>query len=58
MSALLQVDKISKRFGGFTALREVSFDLNDGERFGIIVSISTTGNASASLDQTVPARPP
>jgi branched-chain amino acid transport system ATP-binding protein len=36
MSALLQVDKISKRFGGFTALREVSFDLNDGERFGII----------------------
>ena len=35
MSALLQVDKISKRFGGFAALSEVSFDLNDGERFGI-----------------------
>lgn len=36
MSTLLQVNRISKRFGGFTALTEVSFELNQGERFGII----------------------
>ncbi len=36
MSALLQVDKISKRFGGFAALDQVSLELNKGERFGII----------------------
>ncbi len=36
MSALLQVDKVSKNFGGFAALTEVSFELAQGERFGII----------------------
>ncbi len=36
MSALLQVDRISKHFGGFAALTEVSFELDDKERFGII----------------------
>ena len=36
MSALLQVDRISKHFGGFAALTEVSFELAQGERFGII----------------------
>lgn len=36
MSALLRVENISKRFGGFTALDGVSFDLDRGERFGII----------------------
>ena len=35
-SALLQVQNISKRFGGFTALDGVSFTLEQGERFGII----------------------
>ena len=35
-TALLQVQNISKRFGGFTALDGVSFTLEQGERFGII----------------------
>ena len=33
---LLEVEGISKRFGGFAALTEVSFSLDAGERFGII----------------------
>jgi branched-chain amino acid transport system ATP-binding protein len=33
---LLEVEGISKRFGGFAALTEVSFSLGAGERFGII----------------------
>ena len=33
---LLEVEGISKRFGGFAALTEVSFSLSAGERFGII----------------------
>jgi len=36
MSALLQVNRISKRFGGFAALTNVTFNLDEGERFGII----------------------
>ncbi|MCI0530094.1 MAG: ABC transporter ATP-binding protein [Nitrospira sp.] len=37
MSAtLLEVQKISKRFGGFHALREVSLHIHTGERFGLI----------------------
>jgi branched-chain amino acid transport system ATP-binding protein len=36
MSALLHVEDISKRFGGFAALDRVSFSLDQGERFGII----------------------
>jgi len=34
--ALLQVSGVSKHFGGFAALSEVSFSLGAGERFGII----------------------
>ncbi|MBX9945539.1 MAG: ABC transporter ATP-binding protein [Reyranella sp.] len=34
--ALLQVDGVSKRFGGFTALDGVSVDIRPGERFGLI----------------------
>jgi branched-chain amino acid transport system ATP-binding protein len=34
--ALLQVSGVSKHFGGFAALTEVSFSLGAGERFGII----------------------
>ena len=33
---LLQVKKVSKHFGGFTALSEVSLDIAPGERFGLI----------------------
>ena len=36
MDALLQVNKVSKHFGGFTALSEVSIDIAPGERFGLI----------------------
>jgi branched-chain amino acid transport system ATP-binding protein len=34
--ALLQVKGVSKHFGGFTALAEVSLDIAPGERFGLI----------------------
>jgi branched-chain amino acid transport system ATP-binding protein len=36
MDALLQVKQVSKHFGGFTALSEVSVDVAPGERFGLI----------------------
>jgi branched-chain amino acid transport system ATP-binding protein len=36
MDALLQVSGISKHFGGFTALSDVSIDIAPGERFGLI----------------------
>jgi branched-chain amino acid transport system ATP-binding protein len=33
---LLRVDRLSKRFGGFVALDEISVDIQSGERFGLI----------------------
>ena len=36
MAALLQVENVSKHFGGFTALAGVSLDIAQGERFGLI----------------------
>ncbi|MEA3191780.1 MAG: branched-chain amino acid transport system ATP-binding protein [Betaproteobacteria bacterium] len=36
MDPLLQVRQVSKHFGGFTALSEVSLDIAPGERFGLI----------------------
>jgi branched-chain amino acid transport system ATP-binding protein len=33
---LLRVDRVSKHFGGFAALSEVSIDVAEGERFGLI----------------------
>ena len=36
MDSILQVSGISKHFGGFTALSEVSVDIAPGERFGLI----------------------
>jgi branched-chain amino acid transport system ATP-binding protein len=36
MSALLQVERVSKSFGGFTALSEVSLEIAPGERFGLV----------------------
>jgi len=36
MDSLLQVRQVSKHFGGFTALSEVSLDIAPGERFGLI----------------------
>jgi branched-chain amino acid transport system ATP-binding protein len=36
MNPLLQIKSVSKRFGGFTALSEVSIDVARGERFGLI----------------------
>jgi len=36
MDAILQVKGISKHFGGFTALSDVSIDIAPGERFGLI----------------------
>lgn len=34
--ALLRVENVSKRFGGFTALQDISVDIQPGERFGLI----------------------
>ncbi len=36
VQSLLSVRAVSKRFGGFTALSEVSIDIAPGERFGLI----------------------
>ena len=36
MTALLQIGAVSKHFGGFTALDQVSIDVARGERFGLI----------------------
>src|SRR5216117_341529 len=35
-STQLEVDGLTKRFGGFTALNRVSLDVKSGERFGLI----------------------
>src|SRR3989475_11548674 len=34
--ALLEVDGLTKRFGGFMALNRVTIHVNSGERFGLI----------------------
>ena len=34
--ALLKVDSVTKNFGGFTALSEVTTEVKSGERFGLI----------------------
>ena len=36
MSALLEIDGLTKRFGGFLALNRLSLHVNPGERFGLI----------------------
>ena len=36
MASLLSVQGVSKHFGGFTALSDVSIDIAEGERFGLI----------------------
>jgi branched-chain amino acid transport system ATP-binding protein len=36
MASLLQVTSVSKHFGGFTALSDVSLEIAAGERFGLI----------------------
>ena len=36
MSALLQVAKVGKRFGGFIALEEIDLEVQEGERLGLI----------------------
>jgi branched-chain amino acid transport system ATP-binding protein len=36
MTALLELDKVSKRFGGLKAVRELSFDVREGEILGLI----------------------
>jgi branched-chain amino acid transport system ATP-binding protein len=36
MSALLHVEKVGKRFGGFVALQEIDLEVQQGERLGLI----------------------
>ena len=33
---MLSVERVTKRFGGFTALNEVSFEVREGEILGLI----------------------
>src|SRR4029077_546495 len=36
MTALLHVESLSKRFGGFTALQDIELEVVQGERLGLI----------------------
>ena len=36
MSSILKIKGVSKTFGGFTALSNVSLEIAQGERFGLI----------------------
>ena len=36
MTALLELQKVSKRFGGLQAVRDLSFNVNEGEILGLI----------------------
>ena len=36
MSALLEIDNLGKRFGGFVALENISLSVQAGERLGLI----------------------
>ena len=36
MTALLHVESLGKRFGGFTALQEIELEVQPGERLGLI----------------------
>ena len=36
MSALLQIDKVSKRFGGLQAVKDLTFEVREGEILGLI----------------------
>jgi branched-chain amino acid transport system ATP-binding protein len=36
MSALLQIEKVGKRFGGFVALESIDLEVQEGERLGLI----------------------
>jgi branched-chain amino acid transport system ATP-binding protein len=36
MTVLLEVEGVTKRFGGFTALEDIRVDIRTGERFGLI----------------------
>jgi ABC-type branched-subunit amino acid transport system ATPase component len=53
MSAILQVAKLSKRFGGLTAVADLSFEVREGEILGLIgpngAGKSTTFNLIAGL---------
>jgi branched-chain amino acid transport system ATP-binding protein len=36
MSSILKIERVSKHFGGFTALSDVNIEITQGERFGLI----------------------
>ena len=38
MSAVIEVDRLVKRFGAFTAVDDLSFSVNEGEVFGLLGS--------------------
>ena len=57
MNKILKVDKLRKEFGGLVAVKDVSFQVNEGEFIGLIgpngCGKSTTFNCiSGSLAQT------
>ena len=50
MSAILEVDEINLRFGGVTAINDVSFDVAEGELFAII---GPNGAGKTSIFNTI-----
>src|ERR1700759_4432029 len=61
---VIQTDKLTKRFGNFTAVNEITFEVNEGEIFGFLgangagkttairmlcgLSVPTSGNATVA----------
>jgi branched-chain amino acid transport system ATP-binding protein len=50
VTAILEVDEINLRFGGVTAINDVSFDVNEGELFAII---GPNGAGKTSIFNTI-----
>src|ERR1700682_5258695 len=55
MNAILEVENLSKRFGGFTAVNRLTLHVKPGERFGLI---GPNGSGTTTLINCVSCSPP